>query len=427
MWFGGVGNADNVLNSAYILELDTMKWKLISFGKDNQPPPMAYMTATKICNKVWFFGGQSPVRNRPPVLYLDLKTMKWHYPQISGDEIIYRKKHIACGFERLSKIVFYGRQIRENSDTISVLDTETLTMKNYTPKNSPPYRLFCGSAAVPNHNKFIIYGGRTESAVLGDIWIFDLDRMDWNEIKQNPDKKKPKDRAGHTLTLLNLDNLPDSVYKYAVFGGWDGSRNNNTEVGAENDLWILTLNIDTYEYNWEEIVLDNPPVPRDCHTAVHTVNPDFSGNKFQNYLVVYGGSDPDFKHLTHLSICNLDGIFQPPPLTSIISRSYLLEKSSQEITDIFPKLPPSIADLLIADLNFLYRKYSHTQIDKIMELYCQFVKIFATEDTNVEFRELTFETRLRQSPEEFSSTSEISDRACIILKVIEELQNNKPS
>jgi len=237
-----------------------------------------------------------------------------------------------------------------------------------------------------------------------------------------PDQIKPKNRAGHTITLIHVD-FNHSLVHYALFGGWDGSLNNGTEIGAENDLWILTLNTDTYQCVWKEYVLPNPPIARDCHTAVHS-----SGNKYLNYLIIYGGSDPDFNYLSHLSICNLDGLVEPPPLTSLITRSYLIKRdytTAEEFLQVYLSLPISIRDFLYSDLNFISKSDQENTsiITRSMELYCQFVKLFSRENTQVEFIDLNYQSLFTDSSPTSPDTPPLHYQQQLMLSLIETNQS----
>lgn len=103
--FGGYElNFEQFTRAIYCLNLDTMVWTYIETF--NEPPSYRdFHTATPINDRLYVFGGRGN-RHSPnysqdeiyttEVVYLDLKTMEWHHPQMTGELPVGRRSHSAC-------------------------------------------------------------------------------------------------------------------------------------------------------------------------------------------------------------------------------------------------------------------------------------------------------------------------------------------
>lgn len=116
---------------------------------------------------------------------------------------------------------------------------------------------------------------------------------------------------------------------FAIFGGWDGSREGDQEVGAENDIWILQYDLSKHAfkcthsaeedvYVWRELDSENEILGRDAcsityigdkrplksiHDALES-DAECTSNSFI-ILLLFGGCDPDFNYLNDIFFFNL--------------------------------------------------------------------------------------------------------------------------
>jgi N-acetylneuraminic acid mutarotase len=62
---------------------------------------------------------------------------------------------------------------------------------------------------------FLMYGGRDETKIYCDLWLYHIERNEWEEIQISPGLGMTP-RFGHTSVMHN--------YKMLIFGGWDGNQ-----------------------------------------------------------------------------------------------------------------------------------------------------------------------------------------------------------
>jgi N-acetylneuraminic acid mutarotase len=60
-----------------------------------------------------------------------------------------------------------------------------------------------------------MYGGRDETKIYSDIWVYNLDNNDWKQINLSPETSLIP-RFGHTAVICQDRML--------IFGGWDGNQ-----------------------------------------------------------------------------------------------------------------------------------------------------------------------------------------------------------
>lgn len=97
---------DQFTCALFCLNLDTLIWTYIqTFG--NPPSYRDFHSATPINDRMYVFGGRgnrhSPNHSQDEiytteVIYLDLKTMEWHQPRVTGELPVGRRSHSACEY-----------------------------------------------------------------------------------------------------------------------------------------------------------------------------------------------------------------------------------------------------------------------------------------------------------------------------------------
>jgi N-acetylneuraminic acid mutarotase len=60
-----------------------------------------------------------------------------------------------------------------------------------------------------------MYGGRDETKIYSDLWLFHIERNEWQEIQVSQGLGMTP-RFGHTAVTHNS--------KMLIFGGWDGNQ-----------------------------------------------------------------------------------------------------------------------------------------------------------------------------------------------------------
>lgn len=138
---------------------------------------------------------------------------------------------------------------------------DTNTNKKKKKSSSPVPRR--GHAAVLRDDtelpQMILFGGRTETAYLNDLWILDISSGEWQEIEAAPGTMLPAPRDHHNMVFYNG--------QLVVFGGRYGP----TYAASRplNDLWLF--NFKTMKWN-EAIQYGLRPLPRYLFSITQFIN-----------------------------------------------------------------------------------------------------------------------------------------------------------
>jgi N-acetylneuraminic acid mutarotase len=96
---------------------------------------------------------------------------------------------------------------------------------------TPPPRLFHTAALDKMRSRLYIYGGGGEDAFTGpfygDTWYLDLNALTWTQVTGSPAPE------GRIKGVMDYDEARDRI---VLFAGHD-----NSQLGNNNDLWVLTL------------------------------------------------------------------------------------------------------------------------------------------------------------------------------------------
>ncbi|KAG2425945.1 hypothetical protein HXX76_013318 [Chlamydomonas incerta] len=118
------------------------------------PPARGGHTATLIGDKVWVFGGEDGSRRAlADVFVLDLASLTWSSPEVSGKAPPPRSASCATVYQERYLVAFGGGSVATCYSDVHVLDTETLTW-------SQPAQAGAKVSPRAGHS----------GAVLGDIW-----------------------------------------------------------------------------------------------------------------------------------------------------------------------------------------------------------------------------------------------------------------
>lgn len=103
----------------------------------------------------------------------------------------------------------------------------------------PPPRMNAAFAVDPQRRTAILFGGDSQSDLLGDAWLLDLERLRWRRVESSG----PAPRAGHFL-------IHDPAGDRLLAGGGYNRRD-------LNDLWALDLK----SGRWSSLAAEIPPGP----------------------------------------------------------------------------------------------------------------------------------------------------------------------
>ncbi|KAK4302417.1 hypothetical protein Pmani_025497 [Petrolisthes manimaculis] len=236
--FGGMVEYGKYSNELYELQASRWEWKRVKPRPPrNGPPPCPRLghSFTLIGNKVYLFGG----------LANDSEDPKNNIPKYLND--------------------LYTLELRANSNVMSWDIPDTYGVP------PSPRESHTGVAYMTKDNKpkLVIYGGMSGTR-LGDLWILDINTMNWE--RPTVGGVHPLPRSLHSATLLGS--------RMFVFGGWvplvleelKGPNNEKSEWKCTNTLASLNLESMTWENAMMEKFEDQMPRARagHCSVGIHT-------------------------------------------------------------------------------------------------------------------------------------------------------------
>ncbi|XP_045622747.1 host cell factor 2 isoform X2 [Procambarus clarkii] len=231
--FGGMVEYGKYSNELYELQASRWEWKRVKPRPPrNGPPPCPRLghSFTLIGNKVYLFGG----------LANDSEDPKNNIPKYLND--------------------LYTLELRANSNVMSWDIPDTYGVP------PPPRESHTGVAYMSSDKpKLVIYGGMSGTR-LGDLWILDVNNMNWE--RPTVSGVHPLPRSLHSATLLGN--------KMYVFGGWvplvleelKGPNSEKSEWKCTNTLACLNLENMSWENAMMEKFEDQMPRARAGHCSV---------------------------------------------------------------------------------------------------------------------------------------------------------------
>jgi host cell factor len=281
--FGGMVEYGRYSNELYELSIPAWEWKRLNVKlKENTTFPCARLghSFTMIDKNVYLFGGlqnesQDPKENIPKYLndlyILDTNEMAWSSPSITGPSPSPRESHTCVAYKN---------------------------------KDGSQPRLF-------------IYGGMCGYR-LGDLWILNINRLEW--IKASVNGLAPLPRSLHSATVIR-----DKMF---VFGGWvplileENKLNSTTEKEwkCTNSLAILNLQTLSWETQAIEVFEDNLPRARAGHSAV----------SINNRLYIWSGRD-GYRKAWNNQVCCKDLWFLETEAPAAPGKVQLLKQTTNSL------------------------------------------------------------------------------------------------
>ena len=150
---------------------------------------------------------------------------------------------------------------------------------SWTPPGAPCARQ--GHSMVSLGDGYVLlFGGEGEEGLFNDLYAFNTDSWDWNEI--TPNNTPPPARRDHQAWAR-----PDGMYIYGGCG----------ENGALDDMW----NYDPEANTWQQVQISGPrPTARYGHT---------SNTMADGSVLIFGGTDADGDPMKDFWKLNTDNTF----------------------------------------------------------------------------------------------------------------------
>lgn len=267
--FGGMVEYGKYSNELHELQATKWEWRKLSpKAPENGPPPCPRLghSFTKVCNKIYLFGGlanesDDPKNNIPRYLN-DLYTLEiagnqqmWDLPTTYGDQPPPRESHTGvaytCKKTGKSSLVIYGGMSGCRLGDLWLLDTETMMWTRPITNGPTPLPRSLHSSTLIGHRMFV-FGGwvplvvdegklaqhEKEWKCTNTLACLDLENMRWQElIMETNDDDSPRARAGHCAVGIHT--------RLYVWSGRDGYRkawNNQVRVCCK-DLWYLEVEV----------------------------------------------------------------------------------------------------------------------------------------------------------------------------------------
>lgn len=206
----------------------------------NLPPPRGSHTASLLGRRIYVFGGEDPHR-RPvgDLWYLDLDSMSWGQPEVSGKPPSPRSAHAAAVYENRYLIVFGGGSVATCLSDVHVLDTHAIPMTWSQPKVSGlKVTPRAGHTGVVVGSVWYLVGGGNNVKGCTDMLALDLKNIEsgtvsWSSVASIP-IRDPLSSEGISLAVIATAASPEpgqpQEYVVLSFGGYNGKYQNSVSV-----------------------------------------------------------------------------------------------------------------------------------------------------------------------------------------------------
>lgn len=357
--FGGYdGESDK--NALWFYHIDSNTWTLKKCSGDNLIRPRNGHSATLVEDKIYIIGGWLNIGPyaSDEMFTVDLVGMKIRKFILKGNASIGPSNMHTCDYYKDYLILFRGGNgINFLSDLIFI-DIKNKTIEDVIISGKPPCaRANHGSCIVKN--TFYLFGGWNGMHLLNDLYILNLDIMEWSKVEILSNNNNgmgtviPKKRAGAPLVNYRDEYL-------VLFGG---SCFNSIYL---NDLFFY--HIKTKE--WKTVLFAESSEDYPAERAGHSVI--FNKDK----LIIFGGGNS----ITYLNEVNVLQV-NPPPQFDV--KSYFNDK------ELFNKVEKMFNNPFLSDLVLTVegnRIYCHFII--LASLSQKFKELYQKKSPNVPIVEI---------------------------------------
>ena len=186
------GGTDNMTESAatYILDLNSKTWSIVPPESASLPPPIDSHTAVAFNHHMFVFGGFIGGSRSNETFALDLSSLSWQHPAVTGTPPSPRSGHSAVNHEE-AMFVFGGC----NDEGTKLSDVWKLQLTNFawervSISEPPPGR--SGHSACVYKSIMIVFGGmRDLTKETNEMYGLDLRTMAWGLIQEEKKIEDP--------------------------------------------------------------------------------------------------------------------------------------------------------------------------------------------------------------------------------------------
>ena len=258
---------EGVVNEVWALKLgaEAMEWEKPKIGQPEKgPSPRWRHTANLLPDgkQVFVFGGRDETARFDDCYLLDTSNYRWTVPAVTGEVPMPRSDHSATLVgETLYIFGGYGGHgySRVMFNDLFALNTTTFEFSKVQHQGTIPDPR-SNHVTVSVRNMLYVLGGRSFTATFNDMFILNLETMQWTEEK-NAALSEPC--YGHT----GMACVAVPTWKAFFFGGNHGSYTKTTDSRKYSGL-IKVLDAD--KMTWlEPVVAGTPPLPREDSMMIY--------------------------------------------------------------------------------------------------------------------------------------------------------------
>ncbi|KAL9642215.1 hypothetical protein ABK040_007216 [Willaertia magna] len=255
--FGGQSNESSSSgdNTIYLIQRskENNEWYCHSpfiKNQEDNPPHLRGHSAVHYKNRVIIFGGKNNLHFFNQLYELNCLTWEWNL-LITLQKVnaaLFPKQKKVSNVEKLNKEHHNNLYKTTTNNNNNNNTTNNSTNNNLTNKERqlrsfesiiklPCKRSNHSAVVLEKYGKMIIYGGITSGEflnnnkqILGDLWEFDLNDYEWNEIEMTSNEKQyfyPCERHSHCATTLN-----ENPNVMLIYGG-------SSQKDKLNDCWMF--------------------------------------------------------------------------------------------------------------------------------------------------------------------------------------------
>jgi hypothetical protein len=188
-----------------------------------RPPPRFAHTVVRLDNKLMLFGGITPSHVPVSDLWaFDLDTLTYTCLFNSNVPKSYprpRASHSAVAYNDETMIIFGGTYVGETGDVTYYNDLWMFNVLNRSWTLSLPQMrpAPCGKhSAVVYLDTMILFGGSLSDNVTNAVWFFNITQRAWTPLALSSSSSAPSARSGHIAAVLAG---PDGSQTMYMFGG----------------------------------------------------------------------------------------------------------------------------------------------------------------------------------------------------------------
>lgn len=274
--FGGY-DGENFLDDTWFYDFKTKIWTQVSL----ELKPSARWTHAMVYDssneKMILFGGYNESGCLNDTWVFDLTDNSWKEMKPENTPSPRHTHTMVYDPDNQKVILFGGNSWGAQQRDMWTYDYQSNQWDQIIPDLSPPSKSIHAMSLDSDNRKIILFGGYgAYDSITDDTWVYDISNNTWEEMSSI---SKPNARFGHTMAY------DAHIKKTILFGG-------SSNDGSMEDTWVYDLSSD----NWVKVDPLNRPDPRYLHSMVYHPNNQF--------LILFGGMKSEDIFLNDLWVYN---------------------------------------------------------------------------------------------------------------------------